>query len=37
MKWRVGVLRVRQREAKGRDLGQKTETERLWLGFGRAV
>ena len=33
----AGGLRVRQREARGRGLGQKTETGRSSLGFGRAV
>jgi hypothetical protein len=28
---------IHQREAGGWDLGQKTETERLWLGFRHAV
>jgi hypothetical protein len=33
----AGGLRVRQREARGRVLGQNPKTERLWLGYGRAV
>ena len=33
----AGGLRVHQREARGRGLGQKTETGRSSLGFGRAV
>ena len=33
----VGGLRVRQREARRRGLGQKPETERSSLGFGCAV
>ena len=31
-----GGLRVHQREARGRDLGQKPKSEPSWLGFGCA-
>ena len=38
MAWRQRRgLRLHQREAGGRDLGQKPESEPSWLGFGRAV
>ena len=33
----AGGLRVCQCEAGGQDLSKKHETERSWLGFGRAV
>ena len=33
----TGGLRVRKREVGGQGLGQKPESERLWLDFGRAM